>query len=167
MPKSSKPRKKYRRKHTLVNPVAYVLEGFNPVDSYPEYMLNLKLKNHSAIDALVKGRASYQDINLLLAMNNAVVALLALGHGTEYDDVATTGYEALKAVTERGLAAQRFICRAEEINALNHFMELHDAQMAVITVNDMNRAIDLIKAKKLPRTFDRKVCDDERLPQQH
>ena len=59
MPTSAKPRKKYRPKTRLVNPIDYVLEGFAPLERAPDnYLLNLKLTNHSAMTELLAGRAT-------------------------------------------------------------------------------------------------------------
>jgi hypothetical protein len=153
MPTSKKPRKKYRPKPVLADPVSFALESFMPVRQYTEYMLTLRVKNHGAMTALTTGKATVDDINALMAMSNASIALLHLGFGSEYEGVASLGYTSLKAVVERGIPTNRFVCRAQEINALNAFMELHDAQMDVITIEDLQKAIDLANGKKLPRLF--------------
>jgi hypothetical protein len=44
----------------------------------------------------------------------------------------------------RGAESGRFILKAEEMNALNEAMELHDAQLEVITLKDMENAIKLV-----------------------
>lgn len=169
MPKSKKPRKKYNpaKRRILQDPVAFVLESFMPARAYSEYMLDLRLKNHAAMDALVKGRANVHDMNALMAMSNAVIALLSLGFGTEYEGEASLGYTSLKAVIDRGMPTCRFICRAQEINALNTYMELHDAQMDVITIGDLQKAIDIANAKKLPRLFHYSLKETNHEPQQH
>ena len=159
MPKSSKPRKKYNPagRKVLANPLAFVIEGFQPLDTLADYMTRLHLRNHSAMEALTKGRANYEDMNTLLGMNNICVALLSMGVGVEYDHLATEGFEALKAVTDRCMPVERFVCKAQEITALNAYMELHDAQMSAITINTLEEAIKVAKAKKLPRLIHRKI----------
>jgi len=67
-----------------------------------------------------------------------------LGFGNEYKEVVSKGMEALYDVCTRGLPTDRFIVRAPEIVVLNEFMELHDAQMDVITIRDMEKAIMLV-----------------------
>jgi hypothetical protein len=39
----------------------------------------------------------------------------------------------------------KIILKADEMNALNLVMELHDAQMDIITIKDMDKAIELVK----------------------
>ena len=54
------------------------------------------------------------------------------------------GLDALHDVGSRGVQTGRFILKAQEMSHLNLIMELHDAQMEVITVKDMERAVDLV-----------------------
>lgn len=137
-------RSKYRPKRILLNPVGFVLEGLTPVTKHDSFVLDLKIKNHGAMAALMQGRAGRTDIDMLIRMVNIVEALYRLGFGAEYADVVTAGLSALRAVGRRGAETNRFILRADEIKALNDAMELHDAQMDVIVLKDMERAIELV-----------------------
>jgi hypothetical protein len=68
-----------------------------------------------------------------------------LGFGKEYADVVTEGLDALRSVGRRGIETGRFILKASEMNALNLVMELHDAQMDLITIKDMDKAVELVR----------------------
>lgn len=153
MPGTKKPRKKYRPKTTIADPVGFVLEGLRPLRQQDNYLLNLKVVNHGAMRQLIRGLASLDDLNSLMAMSNATVALISLGIGREYADVAERGVAALRAVTERAMASERVTLYAQEITALNEYLELHDAQLDVITVADLSRAIDIANARTLPGLF--------------
>lgn len=134
-------RSKYRPREVLVNPMAYMLETFRPVAQQDSYLLDLKIKNHGAMTALTQGHATRADIDTLIAMNNIVEALWRMGFGKEYEDVLTAGHAALLNIANRGAPTDHFIARGTEMTALNAMMELHDAQMEIITVGDMERAI--------------------------
>lgn len=138
-------RSKYRPREVLVNPMAYILETFRPVAQHDTYLLDLKIKNHNAMAALTQGRATRADIDTLIAMNNIVEALWRMGFGKEYENVLTAGHGALLDIARRGAPTNRFIVRGLEMAALNAMMELHDAQMDIITVGDMERAIALAR----------------------
>ena len=75
MPANKKPRKAYRPKARLVNPMDYVLEGFAPVSSAGSYLVDLKLHNHSAMTELLAGRATRKHMDTLIAMSNICEAL--------------------------------------------------------------------------------------------
>jgi hypothetical protein len=150
MPANKKPRKKYTPKPILQDPVGFVTERITPITQQGGYLLDLKLKNSAAMSALMQGRASKRDMDILIAMSNIVEALHALGFGKEYGEVAVGGREALLKIVWRAVDRLRFVPTGPEIQALNLMMELHDAQMDVITVQDMEKAI--AHAKRLLRT---------------
>jgi hypothetical protein len=139
-----KKRSKYRPKGVLVNPVAYVLESFRPVKNHDSYLIDLKIKNHAAMQALTKGLASRSDMDVLINMVNVCEALYRLGFGEDYGDVVQQGLDALHDVGGRGLQAGRFILKAHEMSHLNLVMELHDAQMEIITIKDMEKVVDMV-----------------------
>jgi len=137
-------RSKYRPKGVLINPVAYVLEGMKPLRDHDSTLIDLKIKNHAAMESLTKGRAMRSDMDILINMVNVVEALYRLGFGEDYGDVVQQGLDALHEVGKRGVQTGRFILKAHEMSHLNTIMELHDAQMEIATVKDMEKAIDLV-----------------------
>ena len=138
-------RSKYRPRAILVNPIGYVIEGMTPVAKYDTYLVDLKIKNHLAMTTLTKGLATRNDIDTLIATANITEALYRLGFGREYANVVSEGLDALRDVGRRGVDTNKFILRSTEMNALNLIMELHDAQMDLITVNDMDKAVELVR----------------------
>ena len=137
-------RSKYRPKPVLQNTLGYVLEGMTPVAKMEKYFVELKIKNHMALTNLTKGVATRQDIDALIQAINMVEALYRLGFGREYATEVRAGLDALHAVGVRGAESGRFILKSEEMNALNEAMELHDAQLEVITLKDMENAVKLV-----------------------
>jgi hypothetical protein len=128
----------------LQNPLGYVLESLTPIATMDKYFIELKIKNHLALANLTKGVATRQDIDSLIQAVNMVEALYRLGFGREYFTEVRAGLDALHAVGVRGVKTGRFILKSEEMNALNEAMELHDAQLEVITLKDMENAIKLV-----------------------
>jgi hypothetical protein len=141
-------RSKYRPRAVLANPVAYVVESITPVTQHDSYLVDLKIKNHGAMAALTRGHATRADMDTLIAMSNMIEALWTLGFGKEYEAVMCEGQAALISVGRRGLADGRFILRASEMASLNELMELHDAQMEVVTVGDIERGIEIIRKRE-------------------
>ena len=153
-------RSKYRPKHVLLNPMGFVMEGMSPVASHKSFMLDLKIKNHGALETLTKGLAKHTDIDVLIAMVNMTEAFARLGFGNDYSDVVRDGLQALRDVGKRGVVTGSFVLKAQEMNALNSVMELHDAQMDVVTLKDMDAAIALVREeyrlKKMTPILERK-----------
>lgn len=129
--------------------MGFVTERITPITKHESYLIDLQLKNSQAMAALLQGRATKRDMDTLIAMSNIVEALQRNGFGTDYTDVAVDGREAILKIVWRAVDKLRFVPTGPEINALNLLMELHDAQMEIITVQDMEAAIAL--AKKLIR----------------
>lgn len=140
-------RSKYRPKGVRLNTLAFVLESMTPVAKHDSFLVDLKIKNHGAMTALTTGQAVRADIDALIAMSNICEALYRMGFGREYQDVVKHGSDALYAVGRRGAETGRFILRAGEMTALNTLMELHDAQMDVITIKDMEQAFKIVDAE--------------------
>lgn len=142
-------RSKYRPKGVILNPIAWVIEGTQRVLEHSgNTVLSLKIRNHAAMTALVRGKATKQDINLLINMINVCEALYRMGIGAEYSDVMHDGLAALAAVGTRGKDTNKFILWAAEMAALNDVMELHDAQIDVVTVRDLEKAITLVQRER-------------------
>jgi len=141
-------RSKYRPKPVLLNPLGYVLEGLEPVRSHTSHATKLKIINHLALSNLTQGKADRHDIDVLINMVNIVEALYRLGFGEEYAQEVQEGLEALHSVAVRGKDNNRFILKAGEMNALNVICELHDAQLEVITIKDLDKAIALVEDER-------------------
>lgn len=141
-------RSKYRPKPVLQNPLGYVLESLTPVVAHDNYLIDLKIKNHSAMANLTQGVATRDDMDKLINMSNVTEALYRMGFGTEYKDVLAEGVPALLAVARRGAETNRFVLWAKEMQALNDLMELHDAQMEVITIRDVEKALAIIENER-------------------
>jgi len=141
MPTNSKPRKKYRPKLNLKDPVGYLIEGLQSIRSKGRILLELQVKNSSAMTSLMRGGATRRELGVLIEMSNVAEALQVGGFGAQYKEVAIQGRMALIAITDRATRVGKLVPAGPDIAALNDLMELHDAQMDVITVKDLQRAI--------------------------
>jgi len=133
-------RKKYRPKPIRTDTITYVLSGIRPFANVT-YGTTLRIKNHDALDKLRKGEADKQTIDILIGTYNVAEGLVRQGIGDEYREELRAGQDALLAVARR----ERFILRPQELTALNLAMEVHDAQLDVCTVVELERAIDIVQ----------------------
>jgi len=101
----------------------------------------------SALDSLTKGTANKGEIDIVIGVINVAEALCELGFGKEYHQLVLDASSALYDVCKRSLDINdRFICRGEELSAIKTGYEVHDAQMEVCTIGELEKALDLIKA---------------------
>jgi len=134
-------RSSYRPKGMVYDTMGYVMESLTPVAAHGSVLIDLKLKNHAALATTTQGKADRKTIDVLIAALNMTEVLYQMGFGEDYGSLVKAGMQALKSLGARGAASGRFIMKSEEMAALNEAMELHDAQLEVITVKDMEKAL--------------------------
>ena len=137
-------RSKYRPKGVRLDTMSFVKESITPVVAHNSFAVDLRLTNHAALADLTQGVATRRTIDVLINALNITESLWRLGFGKEYRNVVDAGIRALRAVGKRGIETDKFVLKSEEMLALNEAMELHDAQLEVITVGDMDRAIHIV-----------------------
>ena len=145
MAANKKPRKAYRPKPVRIDPVGYVLTGLKPLDQVGDELVMLRIKNHGALAAMTQGRATNEDFNMLISALNVTEALMLQDMGTPWLPQLKAGQEALKAVGARYKQIKRFVLRGEEMAALNLAMEVHDAQLGICTVAQIEQAIMMVR----------------------
>jgi uncharacterized protein (UPF0179 family) len=142
MPKSAKPRRKYRPKPVLVNPLGYAVESMRLLaDEHGSYLLDWRLKNNLAFAALLKGQANKKDLDTLVAARNLVEGLVVTLNGTDIDGTLARSACALIEICDRANAGKGTAMRAPEIQAMRDLMELHDDLLAVVTVKQFEVAV--------------------------
>jgi hypothetical protein len=72
------------------------------------------------------------------------VALKNGGFGDEYHAVARAGADAIESLRDSGRTA----CTGPELTAIKRMMELHDAQLDVARINDLDAALKLARKKQ-------------------
>lgn len=137
--------KAYKPRPVRIDPIGYVLTGFKRLDQVGDELVTLRIKNHGALAALTQGRADALDFNMLISALNVTEALMRQQIGAEYSPALKNGQEALTAIGQRCRSIGRFVLRAEEMNALNLAMEVHDAQLEICTVDQIERAIHTVR----------------------
>lgn len=144
-------RKKSKRiPRRLINTLNYVMNGMRPIEEVgPSEVLVLKLQYRTALEALIKGEASVQDIDTLIYGSNMVIAIWHQGLGTEYKHIANAGADAIKSLRDRSRNTGRNICTGPELTAIKEMMELLDEQLSIIKVRDFQNAAVLMKAAEL------------------
>jgi hypothetical protein len=98
------------------------------------------------MDTLRRGDATVATIDVLISAFNMCEAYIMLRPelGQDWKEEIKAGLNALHAVGKRGVASGRFILKAEELNAMNLVMEIHDTQLQNTTVRDMELAMDIV-----------------------
>ena len=139
-------RSKYKPKGQLPDPVTWVLAGIKQFKTVPK-SIDIRIKNHDAMDALRKGEAGKPEIDILIGAFNMAEAYMKLRPdlGADWADEIRAGQDALHDVAKRGVDSGRFVLKASELTAMNLVMELHDVQLDNTTVRDMELAMEIVE----------------------
>ena len=144
MAANKKPRKAYRPRGVILDTVNWVCGGFKPLVSIKDEDVKLRMKNHQALEAIATGKATSHDLGILIAASNMTMALKRGGFGDEYHSIARAGADAIEALRN----SKRLVCTGPELTAIKRMIELHDAQLDIVRINDLDAAIKLTKKKQ-------------------
>lgn len=138
-------RSRYRPKPVIVDTMAHVRLSIAPVTDMPK-LIDTRIRNHDCLASLAQGRATRADIDVIIAALNIAEALIMQDVGKEYLQQLRDGQAAIVELSRRGLERGSFIATGPQLTAINWAMELHDAQLDVITVAQLERAIAKVQA---------------------
>lgn len=137
-------RSKYRPRPVHLDTMLLVKSGILAFSKVPEG-LSLRIKNNDSLNNIRLGVGTKYDIEILRHAFNITEALGRLGKGSIWADEIKAGQAALKAIATRGMRnSLRFVATGPELTALNLAMEIHDAQLDVCTVQDIERAAAMV-----------------------
>ena len=142
----SKPRKKYKPKGVRLDAITWVINGFRNISETGDAVLHLKIKNHESLECLRKGEATRLDIDTIIGAFNIAEALARMKIGDDYAKEIKAGQDALLEVAKRGVSRDdRFVLKAEEMQAINMTMEVHDAQLEITTIGELEKAMQIVE----------------------
>lgn len=138
-------RSKYRPRKVFSDPVAWVINGFKPMSESGE-AVSLKIKNHSALSDITQGQGDKNKVDVLIAAMNMAEALHIVNPalGKEYAPEIKAAQDAIYNMAKRGVAKGRFVFTGPEMQAMNTGMEVHDAQLDVCTIGELEAAIKYV-----------------------
>lgn len=141
----SRKKSKYKPKGVRLNATTWVINGFRNISETGDAVLHLKIKNHESLECLRKGEATRLDIDAIISAFNMAEALARMKIGDDYAAEIKAGQDALLAVAKRGLSRDdRFVLKAEELTAIVEVMLVHDAQLEITTIGELEKAMDIV-----------------------
>ncbi len=142
-------RSKYRPKEIRLDNLAWVSAGLKKVGTLPEAGVALKLKNHEALDSMLKGQGNREQLDVLLTAFNVAEALVRQNPhlGSLHKADIAAAQEALYTMGKRYIRTKSMAFTASEMAAVKWAMQVHDAQLDACTVREMERAIDLVHSE--------------------
>jgi hypothetical protein len=141
----SRKKSKYKPKGVRLDATTWVINGFRNISETGDAVLHLKIKNHESLECLRKGEATRMDIDAIISAFNMAEALARMQIGDDYSAEIKAGQDALLDVAKRGVNRDdRFVLKAAELSAINLVMEIHDAQLEITTIGELEKAMDIV-----------------------
>lgn len=141
MPASSKPRKRYKPRPVILNPIEFVRESLTPLVESGSYVIDWKLKNHTAFASLLRGEATKTQLDVLVAARNVTEALVVTLKGQDIDGTLTRSAVALIDICARANQGKGTAMKAPEMQALRDLMDFHDQLLDAVTVKQFEAAL--------------------------
>ena len=141
----SRKKSKYKPKIVRLDNMGYIMAGMVPMATLKDQLVALQLKNHLALESLRVGQAEKADIDTIISAFNITEALARQGLGADYKKEIQEAQDSLLTCAKRGVEmGYRFVVKGLELKAINFVMELHDEQLQIATVKDIEKAVDLV-----------------------
>lgn len=139
-------RSNYRPRGVRTDVISYVMSGITHLSALKSEVATLRIRNHGALSEICRGTGTSVDVDVLIAALNVAEALTVGNIGKEYAEQIRAGQDALAYMTRRGIQLRgKFIFKAVELQAINLAMDIHDAQLDVITVQQLERSLAYVK----------------------
>ncbi|CAB4134307.1 hypothetical protein UFOVP272_45 [uncultured Caudovirales phage] len=137
---------KYKPKGIRLDNLGWVSAGLRKVGGLPVAGVELKLKNHQALEAVLKGYATRDHIDVLIAAFNISEALYYVNPdlGEDWAQEIRAAQDAIFTMSRRGLKLGNFVFNAPEMAAVKLAMSVHDQQLDDCTVKEMEQAIEYV-----------------------
>jgi hypothetical protein len=142
-------RSKYKPKGIRLDNLAWVSSGLKRVGSLPTAGVDLKLKNHEALESILKGNATRDHADMIIAAFNIAEALYHVNPalGEDWADEIRAAQDAVFTMSRRSLTLNNFVFNAAEMAAVKLGMLVHNQQLDDCTVREMELAIDYVEAR--------------------
>jgi hypothetical protein len=136
----------YKPRPIRADNLNWILAGMKKVGTLPSAGLELKLKNHEALDSVLKGQGTRDHMDVLISAVNICEALVRVRDdlGLDWANEIRAAQDALYTMAKRCAEKNRFAFTGPEMTAMKLVMDVHDVQLDNCTVKEMERALFIV-----------------------
>ena len=137
---------KYKPRGVRADNMSWIIAGMKKVGTLPTAGVALKLKNHEALDSILKGKGTREHVDVLIAAMNMSEALVRIRDelGVDWKTEIKAAQDALFTMARRGVEKNSFVFTGPEMASVRLVMDIHDAQLDECTVKDMETALEIV-----------------------
>lgn len=136
----------YKPRGVRYDNLSWVMAGMRKVGGLPSAGVALKLKNHEALDSILKGNGTREHVDILIAAVNMSEALVRVREelGVDWAQEIKAAQDAIYTMGKRGFQRNSFVFTGPEMTAVKLVMDLHDVQLDNCTVREMEQGLDIV-----------------------
>jgi hypothetical protein len=136
----------YKPRPVRADNLNWILAGMKKVGTLPSAGLELKLKNHEALDSILKGQGTRDHMDVLISAVNICEALVRVRDdlGLDWANEIRAAQDALYTMAKRGVEKNSFAFTGPEMTAMKLVMDVHDVQLDNCTVKEMEQALFIV-----------------------
>jgi hypothetical protein len=137
---------KYKPRPVRTDNLNWILAGMKKVGTLPTAGIALKLKNHEALDSILRGQGTKEHVDVLIHAMNMAEAMVRIRDdlGADWATEIRAAQDAIYTMAKRGVEKGSFAFTGPEMTALKLVMDVHDAQLDDCTVKEMERALAIV-----------------------
>ena len=142
-----KKKSKYKPKGVRYDNLSWIIAGMKKVGTLPTAGVALKLKNHEALDSILKGQGTKEHVDMLISAVNMAEAMTRVRDdlGRDWVEEIRAAQDAVYAMGVRGYEKGSFLFTGPEMTAVKLIMDLHDSQLDDCTVKEMEQALFIVE----------------------
>lgn len=142
-----KKKSKYKPRGVRLDNLSWIVAGFKKVGTLPTAGVALKLKNHEALDSILKGQGTRSHLDVLIAAVNMSEAFIRVRDdlGMDWATEIKAAQDAIYTMGKRGHERNSFVFTGPEMTAVKLVMDLHDVQLDDCTVREMEQALFIVE----------------------
>lgn len=144
---NKKPTKAYKPKPKFQNPMLYATENQMALIEYDRnYVMEIKIRNHSAMESLLMGKATRHEVDTIAAAYNMVFGITNVMKfpnevSQVFKDVLDRSVLAFKDLCLRANNLGKPIAKALEIATLNELIDVLDELLGVVSVRQFEMGV--------------------------
>ena len=137
---------KYKPRPVRADNLNWILAGMKKVGTLPTAGTALKLKNHEALDSILRGQGTKEHVDVLINAVNMAEAMVRIRDdlGADWKTEIRAAQDAIYTMAKRGIEKGSFAFTGPEMTALKLVMDVHDAQLDDCTVRELEMTLDII-----------------------
>lgn len=140
MAKSRKPRKAYKGRDVILNPMQVARANVMPLDDHGQALI--KIKQSQAISNICQGDGTREDWDVIAGTCNVAILVSEAYFEKQYQTEIQAAKDAIICVKQRYKVHNRLGFKGEELKAINKLILIAEEQAKQITRKEYSRILD-------------------------